>query len=38
MLAALLALVMAALIGFSVIGTERHQSLETAVVTSKGSG
>jgi len=38
MLAALLALVMAALIAFSVIGTENYQPLETAAITAKGTG
>lgn len=38
MLAALLALVMAALIAFSVIGTEKYQPPETATTMAKGSG
>jgi len=38
MLGALLALVMAALIAFSVIGTEQYRPLDTAIITSKGSG
>lgn len=38
MLAALLALVMAALIAFSVIGTEKYRAVETAAVAAKGSG
>jgi len=38
MLAALLTLVMAALIAFSVIGTEKYRPLETAAITAKGSG
>lgn len=38
MLAALLALVMAALIAFSVIGTEKYRAVEAAAIATESSG